>query len=673
MTASFADQFKKYRLKSELARLSDLGNALAEKGFIYEDSIFSHWQKGSRIPQNRVVLIKLIEIFVDRGSITTEDQANKFLSSANQGYLSETEISKLRLTRKTNIFQVPNEISDFVGRQDVIKSLSSKNLAGKIIVIHGPAGIGKTALAIKLGHLLRDKYADGVLWYKIEDDNLMDILLSIAKVFGEDINDIKSLEVRGTVVRSLLTNKNILLFLDSAELSRKVNILIPNSHTCTVVVTTQKSNLNLPTVCLSVKLDAFNDQEILGLFKRILKEKFEKFSKNSLLKSSDKVGKLPLAVHIIARNLYKEDLSAKNEKVNLEGLYLKDESLNSAIELSYKKLNVNGKSVLISASIFKGKDFSLKSISYINGLSEGECQSVLESLVDLSLLEQSTKNRYRIHPAIQDFFRKKLNPKGTSNLFLYANLIFGFFSLWWIYLQLFVSPGNNMYHTMGSTYFILAFYGAICGIATSRLWGGLSTLLGRAILMFSIGLLGQVFGQIAYSYYTNILRVNPYPSVGDAGYFGAIFFYIYGAVLLAKSSGIKINIQLFRKELIAIVVPAVMVSVAYILFLQGYELDLNDPVKTILDFGYPLGEAIYISIAIVIFILSRNMLDGIMRSNALFLLIALLAQFLMDYLFILNYENYTSGNYIDFLSLLAYYFMTIALMSLRSIQVKVKI
>lgn len=670
MTASFADQFKKYRLKSELATLTDLGNALAEKGSVYEDSIFSHWQNGSRLP-NRVILLTLINIFAERGAITTEDQANKFLISANQGYLSEKEISKLSISRNTNVFQVPNEINNFVGREDAIRKLTKHSLQGKIIVIHGPAGIGKTALAIKVGHLLKDQYSDGVLWYKVEEDNIMDILLSIAKIFGEDIKEIKSLQVRATIVRSLLASKKVLLFLDSAELSKDVNLLIPNSPFCTVILTTQKTNFNLPIVCLSVKLDTFNDQEILNLFKKILKDKFEKFNKISILKSSEKVGKLPLAVHILARNLYKEDLLGKNKKINLEGLYLKDKSLNSAIESSYNKLNSIGKSVLMSSSIFKGKDFTVKSISYINGLADSESEDALESLVDLSLIEHSTKNRYRIHPAIQDFFRSKLNPKGSSTLFLIANFIFGFYAVWWILLQLFIRPDNILYDAMASTYFVLALYGAICGLTTSLLWGGLKTLLGKAIFMFALGLLTQVFGQIAYSYYTSILKVNPYPSIGDAGYFGTIFFYILGAFFLAESSGIKLNLQLFRRRLIAILVPIVMVSFAYFLFLQDYKFDFSNPIKTLLDFGYPLGEAIYVSIAILIFVLSRTVLDGIMRSKALMLLIALFVQFLMDYLFILDYENYYSGNYIEFLSLLAYYCMTIALLNLRSIRIKV--
>lgn len=664
--------FKKYRLKAEIPTLSEFGRILAEKGFNYEDSIFSHWQNGSRIPQYRTVLLKLLEVFAEKGAITSVDQANEFLTSANQGYLSEAEIQKLPLKLQTSVFQVPCEVTNFTGRKDILKELVSNDLNGNVILIHGPAGVGKTALAIKVGHLLKDKYKDGVLWYKIEEDNIADILLSIAKTLGEDISGVSDIQVRGTVVRSLLASKNVMLFLDSAELSDKINLLIPNSRFCTTIITSQKSLLKTPISFSDIKLNAFNDDEALTLFKDVLKEKFSKVSKNTLLKISKKAGNLPLALHLLARELAQRKTLTVNEDLLFLGLYSEDKGLNSAISLSYSKLDTLKKSVLASSSLFKGKDFSAKSIGYINGLSVSATMIVLESLVNLSLLENSTRNRFRIHPAIKDYVRDKLNYPRSSYLSLIATLIFGFFLLWWIILQIFIDDRTIFWHVFASSYFVMALYGGICGISTSLNWGGLKTLLGRAIFMFSLGLFCQVFGQIAYAYYNIILNADMYPSIGDIGYFGAIPLYIYGLFLLAQSSGIKINFQLFKREPIALIVPVIMLLISYFLFLQDYKFNFAEPVKTFLDFGYPLGDAVYISIVIVIFILSRTILDGIMRSKALFLLIALFVQFIMDYLFIYDFANYYSGNYIDFIGLLAYYTMTIALLSFRSLSIKIQ-
>ncbi len=672
--------FKKYRLKSEISTLSQLGRLLAEKGFVYEDSIFSHWQKGTRIPQNRTVILKLLEIFVERKAIDSLSQANELLASANQGYLSEKELQKIPIKLSNPIFQVPNEITDFQGREKIIDELiNKKNIEGKIILIHGAAGVGKTALAIKLGHLLKDRFKDGVLWYKVEEDNIMDILLSIAHLFGEDISNINNLQVRATIVRSLLAAKNVLLFLDSGELYDDIHLLIPNSPVCTTIITSQKGHLKTPIRFIDIQLNPFTDSEVLSLFKDILKDKFKKNSPNDLLKVTKKVENLPLAVHILARQLLHSKLSAiqfpsllSNEKSVFQDLYYEDKNLYAAIAASYNKLDSIMKSVLVSASIFKGKDFSLKTIGYINGLSIPATTKTLQDLVDLSLIEHSLKNRYRIHPAIKDFVRNKLDYPRSSYLMIIAIFIFSFFVTWWVFLQLFIDKNNFMYHIFSATYGLMAVFGGIWGIHTSLNWGGFKTLIGKAIFMFSLGFFAQVFGQIVYSYYSIFHQIKaPYPSIGDIGYFGTIPFYIYGVILLAKSSGIKINIQSFKKKMIALVIPIIILTIGYILFLRNYTFDWSNPLKVFLDFGYPFGEAIYISIAIITFIFSRNIMDGILRSKALLVLVALVFQFLADYVFLYNSSSFYSGNYMDFIYLTAYFVMTVALLSLRSLHVKV--
>lgn len=88
---NFAQLFKKYRLRAEFETIARFSNALADMGYCYEESIFSHWQKGTRVPSKRSLLISLIELFMNREAIQTFDEANEFLESAGQGYLTDSE------------------------------------------------------------------------------------------------------------------------------------------------------------------------------------------------------------------------------------------------------------------------------------------------------------------------------------------------------------------------------------------------------------------------------------------------------------------------------------------------------------------------------------------------------------------------------------------------------
>src|SRR5579872_4206927 len=118
-----------------------------------------------------------------------------------------------------------------------------------------------------------------------------------------------------------------------------------------------------------------------------------------------------------------------------------------------------------------------------------------------------------------------------------AACIFLAFSVWWIIIQVSVHNNTSVENQLFSgTYGVLALLGGIWGVIISRKWGGFKSIFGRSILMFSVGLLLQEFGQIAYSlYYLRNIEV-PYPSLGDVGYFLTIPAYIYGVYLLGKAS-----------------------------------------------------------------------------------------------------------------------------------------
>lgn len=93
----FSELFKKYRLRSEFATFASFSNALAEKGYFYEESIFSHWQKGTRVPTERRLVLAIIEIFVEKRAITTTGEANEILEATGSGNLTQQETEKLAI------------------------------------------------------------------------------------------------------------------------------------------------------------------------------------------------------------------------------------------------------------------------------------------------------------------------------------------------------------------------------------------------------------------------------------------------------------------------------------------------------------------------------------------------------------------------------------------------
>ncbi len=249
-------------------------------------------------------------------------------------------------------------------------------------------------------------------------------------------------------------------------------------------------------------------------------------------------------------------------------------------------------------------------------------------------------------------------------------ILFVLLTVFWGYLQIVIPTDIEVHTFFGAIYGVVALFGAIFGFRVSIKWGFLKSIIGRAIAMFSLGLLAQEFGQVTLSYFHYALgKEGLYPSLGDVGFFGSIPLYIYGVILLAHASGVKIRLQSFVNKLQTIIIPLVMLGVGYFLFLQEYNFDWSNPIKIFLDFGYPFGQAIYISLAILTYLLSKGVLGGIMKSKILFILFALSIQFLSDYTFLYQTSRGTwhVGEINDYMYLVAYFLMTLGLIQLKTV------
>lgn len=93
--SSFGQLFKKFRLKSGFATLEEFGDALAEEGHIFETSLFSHWQKNTRAPKNRKLLLAVIKIFIKKNGISSINEINSLFESLKWGYLTNEEAKNI--------------------------------------------------------------------------------------------------------------------------------------------------------------------------------------------------------------------------------------------------------------------------------------------------------------------------------------------------------------------------------------------------------------------------------------------------------------------------------------------------------------------------------------------------------------------------------------------------
>lgn len=271
---------------------------------------------------------------------------------------------------------------------------------------------------------------------------------------------------------------------------------------------------------------------------------------------------------------------------------------------------------------------------------------------------------------------KQIDEKSQKLLKIIVPLIFIAFTLWWLWLRFVLNDSENIKNQIfAAVYGVMAIIGGLIGIRVSKKWGGLKSVLGKALVLFSLGLFLQEFGQLSYSFYIYFLKQDiPYPSLGDVGYFGSIPLYIYGAVLLAKAAGASFSMRSLVNRLQAFIIPIALLVLSYSIFLRGYEFDWSNPLIVFLDFGYPFGQAIYISVALLAFLFSRKLLGGAMRSRILLILFALCIQYASDFTFLYqtHKDTWSAGGVNDYMYLSSYFIMTLALLNFGNLYEKLQ-
>jgi len=254
-------------------------------------------------------------------------------------------------------------------------------------------------------------------------------------------------------------------------------------------------------------------------------------------------------------------------------------------------------------------------------------------------------------------------------------VLFILLTFWWRLSPEIVGEYDYGFHwQFGSVYFILALFGGLCGLVAARRQYG-NSYLSRAQLFFAFGLLCQVFGQVAYAYYDAVHNLHvPYPSLGDIGYFLHIPFYLLGIFFLARSAKVDVWLQSFENKFQAAIISGMTLVIAYGLFLHEYIFDGANFLKIFLDFAYPLGQAIYICVAILAYLAIQADQKNVMKNLIFLALIALITQFLCDYMFVYQVSRGTwiLGGNNDYLYLISYFVMSFTVLSVDVVGEKIR-
>lgn len=247
-------------------------------------------------------------------------------------------------------------------------------------------------------------------------------------------------------------------------------------------------------------------------------------------------------------------------------------------------------------------------------------------------------------------------------------LFFGY-TLWWLVINIFLADSSLQGQLWGGTHGLAALIAAVVGLFNARVWGGADSLVGRALVVFSVGLLCQLFGQIIFAYYVSFKDIElPYPSLADLGYFTSIPFYIYGAYLLAKWSGATKSFC-WREPGVFLVglILLILLIISVPMFYYGHIINRLSLVGVLFSYLYILSNTIFVFLAVAPYFSLRRTVRWSIYRPVLFFSVALTFQYIADYVFFIqvNYLPIIPGSIIDYSYFFAYCLMAIGMVRFR--------
>jgi DNA-binding SARP family transcriptional activator/tetratricopeptide (TPR) repeat protein len=322
--------------------------------------------------------------------------------------------------------QLPADIPDFTGRDEQVMALGEvltaradpgQPRAVVVAAVTGSAGIGKTTLAVHVAHRIRGRFPHGQLFVSLRGAHgpldPADVLARFLRDLGIDPRRVPAEhEERAALLRTLLSERNVLIVLDDASDTAQVRPLLPGTAGCAVLVTSRDRLGDLTG--RHVDLDVLDDRSSLELFTNILGSSRPATEPEAMTRLVRLCAGLPLAIRIAAGRLTARpswsiaELADRlaDQRLRLGELRIGDLAVRASFQLSYGGLRAGACGVdparaFRLLALFDGADICLPGAAALLGAPEDQVRTALEMLVDARLLQSAETSRYRLHDLLR--------------------------------------------------------------------------------------------------------------------------------------------------------------------------------------------------------------------------------------------------------------------------------
>jgi DNA-binding SARP family transcriptional activator/tetratricopeptide (TPR) repeat protein len=322
--------------------------------------------------------------------------------------------------------QLPASTAAFTGRQAEL-GLLDKLLAAKdqgavtIATVAGAAGVGKTALAVRWAHSVRDQFPDGQLFVDLRgyatgpSVRPIDALAGFLAALGVPAEEAPvRVDQSAALYRTLMTGRRMLVVLDNAGSAEQVRPLLPGEPDCLVLVTSRErlASLVARQGAQPIRLDALHPDEAYELLAHFLGSDRLRAEHESTMELVRICVFLPLALRIAAATLAWQPtlpitaFVAQLRHDTLRTLSIEDDpevGITAAFDASYRFLPEPARRLFRLLSLAPGAEITAPVAAALSDVDIVAATALLDRLGRAHLLDQPAPGRYAWHDLLRAY------------------------------------------------------------------------------------------------------------------------------------------------------------------------------------------------------------------------------------------------------------------------------
>ncbi|GHJ47848.1 SARP family transcriptional regulator [Catellatospora sp. TT07R-123] len=328
--------------------------------------------------------------------------------------------------------QLPAPAGHFTGRDTQLSALDTLLSGGpRIGYVAGPAGMGKSALAVQWAHRAAPHFPDGQVFLDLgghDPDGALDPAQALAHVLtslGVAGNRLPAaLSARAALLRDLVHDRRVLLVLDNAADAEQVLPLVPAGGASLLLVTGRHQPTALATHhdVRAVDLGALDRHEAVALLARVLGAERVQAEPEAAAELADLCDRMPLALRIAAAKLAARpgrrlaDLNTElTDEDRLDELAVPGDarSVRTVFAGSYRALSPAAARLFRLLGQHPGPVFGEGVAQAALGERPGPARRALAELLAAHLATEDAPGRHRLHDLLRLYARERAATEDT--------------------------------------------------------------------------------------------------------------------------------------------------------------------------------------------------------------------------------------------------------------------